>query len=98
MKDMFRKIQSTRIFLLPAVMLLLVMGLVLSRPVTAAADPTDEIEQFQITVDVREDATLQMTYHIDWKVLDDEKYGPLTWVEIGVPNLHHSEVTPLSVV
>ncbi|MBQ2640759.1 MAG: hypothetical protein IJG15_02040, partial [Lachnospiraceae bacterium] len=65
--------------------------------VTARADtPTDEIEHFIITVDVEDDASLRMTYHIDWKVLDDEKYGPLEWVDIGVPNSNHSEVTALS--
>ena len=61
-----------------------------------AAGPTDEIEHFLITVDVQEDASLLMTYHIDWKVLDDVEYGPLTWVNIGVPNKNHSDVTPLS--
>jgi len=60
-----------------------------------AADPTDEIEHFIVTVDVQEDASLQMTYHIDWRVLDDEKYGPLTWVDIGVPNSHHFDVQAL---
>ena len=60
--------------------------------VTAGA-PTDEIEHFLITVDVQEDASLLMNYHIDWKVLDDKTYGPLTWVDIGLPNKHHSGVT-----
>ena len=60
-----------------------------------AADPTDEIEHFVITVDVQDDASLKMTYHIDWKVLDDQEYGPLSWVDIGVPNKNHSDVTAL---
>ena len=64
---------------------------------TARADtPTDEIEHFIITVDVQDDASLKMTYHIDWKVLDDEEYGPLEWVDIGMPNSNHSEVTELT--
>ena len=63
---------------------------------TVRADsPTDEIEHFLITVDVQEDASLQMTYHIDWKVLDDQQYGPLDWVDIGLPNSNHSEVKAL---
>ena len=61
-----------------------------------AVTPTDEIEHFLITVDVQDDASLRMTYHIDWKVLDDQIYGPLTWVDIGLPNSHHSEVAALS--
>ena len=62
--------------------MLAVFCLILSAPfaMTAkAADATDEIEHFLITVDVQEDASLLMTYHIDWKVLDDVEYGPLTW-------------------
>ncbi|MBO4762623.1 MAG: lipoprotein, partial [Lachnospiraceae bacterium] len=35
------------------------------------AQPTDEILDFTITVDVNDDATLNMLYHIEWKVLDD---------------------------
>ena len=77
---------------------LLVLGLCFFSPLTMtvrADSPTDEIEHFLITVDVQDDASLQMTYHIDWKVLDDEEYGPLEWVDIGLPNANHSEVTAL---
>ena len=79
--------------------LLLTLVLTLLTPFTRtvrAAEATDEIEHFIITVDVQEDASLQMTYHIDWKVLDDDTYGPLKWVDIGLPNSHHREVTALS--
>ena len=79
--------------------MLAVFCLILSAPfaMTAkAADATDEIEHFLITVDVQEDASLLMTYHIDWKVLDDVEYGPLTWVDIGVPNRNHTDVTAIS--
>ena len=58
--------------------LVLVIFCLSSFGVTAkAADPIDEIEHFIITVDVQDDASLLMTYHIDWKVLDDDAYGPL---------------------
>ena len=49
----------------------------------------DEIINYTITVDVNEDATLTMVYHIDWKVLDSTTDGPLTWVRIGIPNKHY---------
>ena len=49
---------------------------------SAKAAPTDEILNFTITVDVNEDASLKMTYHIDWKVLDNEEYGPPEWVNL----------------
>ncbi|MBR6307527.1 MAG: hypothetical protein IKR39_02870 [Lachnospiraceae bacterium] len=54
-----------------------------------AAKPLDEILNYEITVDVNEDATLNMHYHIDWKVLDSDSEGPLEWVQIGIPNSHY---------
>ena len=92
-----KKARSITILLLSALLLTLVLALLSPFPRTArAAEATDEIEHFIITVDVQEDASLQMTYHIDWKVLDDDTYGPLEWVDIGLPNSHHSEVTARS--
>ncbi|MBQ9028823.1 MAG: hypothetical protein IJ110_08665, partial [Lachnospiraceae bacterium] len=86
-----------KISLIAAIVLALVLGLSVPFAMTVkAAGPTDEIEHFIITVDVQEDASLLMTYHIDWKVLDDQAYGPLEWVDIGVPNKNHSDVTALS--
>ena len=79
--------------------MLAVFCLIMSAPLAMtakAADATDEIEHFLITVDVQEDASLLMTYHIDWKVLDDVQYGPLTWADIGVPNRNHTDVTAIS--
>ncbi len=29
---------------------------------------------------------LDITYDIEWKVLDSTTEGPLTWVQIGTPN------------
>ena len=53
-----------------------------------AEDETDEILAYDITVDVNEDATLTINYHIEWKVLESDENGPVTWVKIGVPNSH----------
>ena len=84
------------ILYLTAVLMILSMCFLAPFTMTVRADsPTDEIEHFRITVDVQEDASLKMTYHIDWKVLDDEEYGPLEWVDIGMPNANHSDVTAL---
>ena len=86
-----------KISLITALLLALVLGFTAPFAMTArAAEPTDEIEHFIITVDVQEDASLLMTYHIDWKVLDDETYGPLEWAGVGVPNKNHSDVKALS--
>ena len=58
----------------------------------AFAAATDEILNFTVTVDVNEDASLEMLYHIEWKVLDDEAYGPLEWIDLGVPNSSHENI------
>ena len=58
----------------------------------AEAADLDEILRYEITVDVNEDATLHMVYHIDWMVLDSTSEGPLSWVLIGIPNRHCSEI------
>lgn len=62
----------------------------------AQADALDEILEYAITVDVNDDGTLTMRYHIDWMVLDSTSEGPLEWVKIGIPNAHASSLTPLS--
>ena len=59
------------------------------------AAATDEILNFTITVDVNQDASLNMTYHIDWKVLDDS-IGKLEWIDLGVPNSYHESIFPHS--
>jgi len=95
--DMFQKgncrnfIRSIRYLMMAAAALLFMMAF--SVPVRAQA--TDVLEDFAITVDVQEDASLKMTYHITWKVLDDS-IGKLEWIDLGVPNRHHEDITPLS--
>ena len=59
------------------------------------AQPTDEILDFTITVDVNDDATLNMLYHIEWKVLDDS-IGALDWVQIGIPNSNYKSCAKVS--
>lgn len=62
-----------------------------------ASGPTDEIINYDITVDVNSDGTLNMNYHIDWKVLQSGgDLGPVSWVEVGLPNKHYSDVTVLN--
>lgn len=81
-----------RIFRLLLAALVLITGILAVPGKAEAAEATDEILNFTITVDVNEDATLNMRYHIEWKVLDDVVYGPLTDVNIGLPNSHHSRL------
>jgi len=50
---------------------------------------TDEIKRYDISVEVNEDATLDLHYHIEWLVLDSSgDLGPVTWLKIGIPNSH----------
>ena len=84
---------TVKTLLLAAVLLL---GLLL--PATKAqASPTDEIVNFTIQVDVNEDASLEMIYHIEWKVLyDGGGKEKLEWVDLGVPNKYHTNIKPLT--
>ena len=69
-----------------ALLLLFVFVMMFAVPVFA---DTDEILNYTITVDVNKDATLNLNYHIDWKVLDSGSgIGPLSWMKIGIPNRH----------
>ena len=61
-----------------------------------AATPTDEITDYTITVDVNSDATLNINYHIDWLVLESDGIGPVSWVEVGIPNKHCESYIALS--
>ena len=75
--------------------LVLILCLLMLLPIIAmhaSAAELDEILNYTITVDVNEDATLHMVYHIDWKVLDSDSEGPLEWVKIGVPNSHYTSL------
>ena len=80
-----------------AVLAFAALAFALALPFSSAyADDLDEIVNYRITVDVNEDATLSMVYHIDWKVLDSTSEGPLSWVRVGIPNDHYSSIEGLS--
>lgn len=65
-------------------------------PVRASTTPLDEIQDYTITVNMRPDGTMDIKYHVEWKVLDDSREGPLEWVKIGNPNKHVDGITALS--
>ena len=58
--------------------------------------PLDYILNYDIEVNPLQDGSLDMTYHIKWKVLDDTSEGPLEWVKIGVANKYVDRITSLS--
>lgn len=61
------------------------------------AKDLDEIINYVVTVDPRmNDGSLDITYEITWKVLDDDTEGPLSWVQIGTPNEYFDTPTALT--
>lgn len=46
--------------------------------------PQDKIEEYSITVEPREDGTLDIRYDITWTPLDEDE--PLTWIRVGIAN------------
>lgn len=60
------------------------------------AKDLDVINDYSVTVDPRSDGTLDISYHIEWEVLDSTSEGPLSWVKIGIPNSHVDSVRATS--
>ena len=75
---------------------LLLLALLLLLPASALAKDLDEIQNYGVSVQLREDGTMDLTYHLDWKVLDDQAEGPLEWVLIGIPNQHADSFAAIS--
>ena len=84
-----------RLTLLLSIILMVLSWACVKTEVKAAA-PTDFIILYDITVDPNEDASLTMTYDIEWEVLESDGVGPLEWVKIGIPNKNASGFTALS--
>ncbi len=76
--------------------LALMMVLLCLLPVSAFAKDLDEIQNYGVSVQLREDGTADLTYHVDWLVLDDKAEGPLEWVKIGIPNKHADSFSAIS--
>lgn len=74
--------------------ILIFMILMFSKKCEAA--DLDEIINYTTTVSPRDDGTLDIRYHIEWKVLDSTTEGPLEWVKIGIPNQHVDEIKKIS--
>lgn len=68
----------------------------LSFSLKAEAKNNDEILEYTIRAEVNSDATVDLTYHIEWEVLVSKGVGPVEWVEIGIPNSHVSDYSPMS--
>ena len=73
-------------------MVTLLISLVVPVRASAVGTPLDEILEYTIQVDMRRDGTMDIDYHLEWKVLDDKSEGPLSWVKIGIPNKNVDEI------
>ena len=89
-----KKISLHKIILLFAAAFILLTTVGVNK--VQAAKPLDEILLYSITADVLDDASVDLTYDIAWKVLDSDSEGPLEWVQIGIPNNHVNEIVGLS--
>ncbi len=76
------------------VLALMVVGLTVS--VSAGKEPLDEIQNYLIEIDMCQDGDAIITYHFDWKVLDDKSEGPLDYLFVGIPNKHVEDIKALS--
>lgn len=75
---------------------LLFLTITFSKIQTKAYNDLDYIHLYQITIDPRDDGTLDMHFKIRWEVLDSKTDGPLTWVKIGIPNYHVDSLNAIS--
>ena len=72
---------------LNAILFVLLMMLQISLLVGAFLydpQPQDVIKEYEITVEPRENGTLDITYRFVWQAMDTSE--ELTWIEIGLPN------------
>ena len=65
-------------------------------PNLCMAKDLDRINEYNITVDPRNNGSLDIVYNIKWEVLDSDSEGPLEWVKIGIPNSSVDNVKAVS--
>ena len=86
-----KKIEAKAILFISV--LILLAGMMTAQTYAAGLD---EIEDYEISATVNGDGTVKLIYHLEWKVLDSDSEGPLSWVRVGIPNSHCSEMTALT--
>ena len=62
----------------------------------AESGDMDYIPYYRVTVDPREDGSADITYEIDWQVIDGGRDDYLSWVKIGLANAYADELTALT--
>lgn len=74
----------------------LLLAALLALPAAADEGDYDRINEYLVTVDLREDGSADITYDIDWQVLAGDKTEYLSWVKIGLANSYAEDLTPLT--
>ncbi len=75
---------------------LLLCALLLASTCVFAGSPTDQIINYVISAELNEDATVNLSYHLEWMVLESDGIGPVSWVTVGIPNSHYVSYEALS--
>ena len=75
---------------------LLTAAALLAPAAFADAGDYDEITNYVVTVDPRQDGSADITYEIDWKVIGGGAEDSLSWVTIGLANEYADEFENLS--
>lgn len=75
---------------------LLLCAALLALPAAADEGDYDRINEYLVTVDLREDGSADITYDIDWQVLTGSDSEYLSWVKIGLANSYAEDLTPLT--
>ena len=84
-----RKIFSGIILTIIMVPYIISACLLVKLPDAHASGDLDNIRNYWITVFPNEEnATLTIYYNLDWEVMDSDSEGPLSWVNVGIPNSH----------
>ena len=93
MKDLLKKVTAVLLLVITAFM---TVNFILPATDVSASSAMDEIKNYDITVDVNEDGSLNMRYKITWHIISNGDEGPLTWVKIGVPNKNVDNIEAVS--
>lgn len=94
---MMEKCKKRVVSLIMTIVMAIMCFYELSIPVLAASSNLDEIQYYEIKVDIRQDGTMDIRYAIVWKVLNDKKgTEPVSWVDVGIPNKEVDQIQILT--
>ena len=87
MKMNFLRRMALMCAVLPCGMLLALQAAAAEADAPYAEDGVrDYIRSYVVTVDPREDGSVDITYDIDWQGIDGDKSDYLSWVKFGLAN------------